>query len=94
MFVPSAGHTLYLPSKIADVDVMCLIDSGATLSVVHPSMVVRMQGLHTLNMEEHVGNLRMAGGNNIDIQGKQILGVHSHNLANISIGIKTFFYGI
>ena len=76
MFVPSAGHTLYLPSKIADVDVMCLIDSGATLSVVHPSMVVRMQGLHTLSIEEHVGNLRMADGNNIDIQGRVLLDLH------------------
>ena len=55
---------------------MCLIDSGATLSVVHPSLIARIQGLHTLTIEEHEGCLRMADGNNIDIKGKVLLDLH------------------
>ena len=55
---------------------MCLIDSGATLSVVHPSLIARIQGLDTLTIGEHEGCLRMADGNNIDIQGKVLLDLH------------------
>ena len=74
MFEPSGGPSLYLHVKIGTLDVPCLIDSGATLSVVHPSVLEHLPGKTITKGEK--GVIRMADGGLLEVNGNVMLDLH------------------
>ena len=58
----TTGGSLYLPGSIDGNDVTCLIDSGATLSVMHTSIYRSMDPDSRTKIRPREGHLRMADG--------------------------------
>jgi len=64
-----AKGSLYLPMFINGVSVMALIDSGSTISVVHPSILTRLSDDVAVSSRNDIGQIRLADGSMIDTLG-------------------------
>ncbi len=64
---------MYLTATIEGVTVDCLVDSGATLSVVRPSYFKAMCKLKDIKLQPTNGSLRMADGGLVTALGKAVL---------------------
>ena len=54
--------SLYLPMKIGGVDVMGLVDTGSTISVIHPSIVAMISRNVSVPRSSRTGRIRLADG--------------------------------
>ena len=61
--------SLYLPLVVGGAEVMALIDSGSTVSVIHPSVLARVQDNGTAVLYGSKCQLRMADGGILDSAG-------------------------
>ena len=64
-----AKGSLYLPMLIDEVSTMALVDTGSTISVVHPSILTRLPDDVAVQMNRQVGQIRLADGSMIDTLG-------------------------
>ena len=64
-----AKGSLYLPMLIDEVPTMALVDTGSTISVVHPSILTRLPDDVAVQMNSQVGQIRLADGSMIDTLG-------------------------
>ena len=54
--------SLYLPLLVSGVSVMGLLDTGSTVSVVHPSVLSRLSQDSEICLNSEIGRLRLADG--------------------------------
>lgn len=66
----SSAGSLYMVMKIGSDDVCCLIDSGSTLSVCHPSVYRNIPGENRPELLSHGGQIRVADGGLVDVEGQ------------------------
>ncbi len=71
--------SLYLTARIFAVQLECLVDTGATLSVVHPSYFNRISRCHRVILEPYHGQLRAADGGLMPSAGRVLLPVQFKN---------------
>ena len=58
----SSDGGLYLVIELDSTEVCCLVDSGSSLSVVHPSVYRNIDRTHRPRMREYKGQIRVADG--------------------------------
>ena len=61
--------SMYLPLRFGRVSVMGLIDTGATVSVVHPTVFAKIARDTGAHLEEKESSLRLADGSSVDVLG-------------------------
>ena len=54
--------SLYISLRINGIPVMALVDSGSTLSVIHPTVLSRITGEQDIVRKSSSGQLRLADG--------------------------------
>ena len=61
--------SLYISLRINEIPVMALVDSGSTLSVIHPTVLSRISGEQDMVRKSPSGQLRLADGGLVDTLG-------------------------
>ena len=64
-----AKGSMYLPMLIDEVPTMALVDTGFTISVVHPSILTRLPDDVAVQMNSQVWQIQLADGSMIDTLG-------------------------
>ena len=70
-----SSGSLYLTADINGVQVSVLLDSGATVSVIHPSVLSKVLLRGDVPLEGRPGQIRIADGSVLDTQGSAKLGL-------------------
>ena len=60
---------LYVSGFLGDEEVCCLVDSGSSLCVLHPSIFWNMEVTRRPELDDHKGQLRMADGGLLSVSG-------------------------
>ena len=61
--------SLYLNMEANGIPIMALVDSGSTISVIHPSVLDRIQRGHDVALVGDMGQLRVADGRTVETHG-------------------------
>ena len=60
--IPDTLGSLYVSVDLQGITVFALVDSGSTISVIHPDVLARIPGMVDADIEHPGGELRMADG--------------------------------
>ena len=60
--IPDTLGSLYISLDLHGVTVFALVDSGSTISVIHPDVLGQIPGMVDADIEHPGGELRMADG--------------------------------
>ena len=62
--------SLFLPVEFNGIPVMALVDSGSTVSVIHPDVLSRVLWIADVHREHQSGQLRLADGGVVNTKGQ------------------------
>ena len=68
-----ASGSLYIPLQIGSIEAMGLLDSGATISVIHPSVLSKVMKSSDVVLKRKRGKLQVADGNFVHTFGSAML---------------------